>query len=73
MSKYNDPEHWRARAAQARRMADRMANPEDKRRMTAIAEQYDIIADRAAERLKAAAEGRPPLVSGDDDSDESVT
>lgn len=70
MSKYNDPAHWRARAAQSRVMADRMIRPDDKERMHRIAEQYDIMADRAAERLKAVEEGRPPLVrEGDDDGD----
>lgn len=62
MSKYNDPEHWRARAAEAHAMADRMIDPDARQRMLAIAHQYEKIAQRATERLKASTEGRPPFI-----------
>ncbi len=62
---YSDHQHWQARAIEARTMADQMLCPEGRQRMLAIAGQYDKIAERAVERLRAAAEGRLPLVSED--------
>lgn len=63
MSKYNDPEHWWTRAAEAHLMADRIIDSDAKQRMIAIAREYEKIAHRAAERLKASTEGRPPFVT----------
>jgi hypothetical protein len=53
---YNDPEHWRERAAEARALAERMTEPDGKKAMTEIAEKYDRLAARAIQRLAQ----RPP-------------
>jgi hypothetical protein len=45
-----DPEHWRSRAEQARVVADSLKDPESKRSMLNIAEEYDLLAKRAEER-----------------------
>ena len=47
----NDPEHWRDRAEDARRMAEDMADPEAKRMMLGIASGYDRLAEHAEQRL----------------------
>ena len=62
---YNNPDHWHARAEDARAMADRMLDPDARARMQVIAEQYDKITERAVERRKALAQGRRPLVDTD--------
>jgi hypothetical protein len=59
---YNDPRHWQARAAEAREIADGMADPAARASMLAVAEQYDKIAARAVERLKTHAKSVAPLV-----------
>jgi hypothetical protein len=48
---YNDPEHWRERAAEARALADKMTDPIGKKAMLDIAEKYERLAARAVERL----------------------
>jgi hypothetical protein len=53
---YNDPEHWRERAAEARALADKMTDAASKQAMMEIAEKYDQLAARAIERLTQ----RPP-------------
>jgi len=58
---YNNPVHWRGRAVEARALADRMQDEQTQERMLIIAEQYELIADRAGERLKANAVGRAPI------------
>jgi hypothetical protein len=40
-------EHWRARAAEARALAEHMSDEESKSRMLRIASDYDKIADVA--------------------------
>lgn len=44
----NDPEHWRDRAEEARRIAEEMADPEAM--MLGIADGYDRLAARAEKR-----------------------
>jgi hypothetical protein len=44
----NDPKHWRDRAEEARTVADELTDPDSKRRMLRIAENY------AERRLKVA-------------------
>jgi len=53
---FNDPEHWRARASEARTMGEKMTDPVSRKAMIEIAEKYDRLAARAIERLA----HRPP-------------
>ena len=48
---FNDPKHWRERAKEARAHAQQMTDPEAKRMMLEIAEDYEKLARRAQERL----------------------
>ena len=48
---YNDPEHWRTRAEEARAMAEAMTDPLGKAAMAEIAEKYLRVAERALERM----------------------
>ena len=46
----HDHKHWRARAEEARAMAEQMPDPEAKRMMLGIAEGYEKLALRAEQR-----------------------
>ena len=48
---FSDPEHWRSRAEEARRLADQMNTEASKRTMLKIADDYDKLAARASVRL----------------------
>jgi hypothetical protein len=48
---FNDPKHWRERAEEARAHAQQMTDPEAKRMMLTIAEDYEKLARRAQDRL----------------------
>ena len=47
---FGTPEHWLARAKEARQMADGIKDADAKRAMLAIAENYEKIAKRAEAR-----------------------
>jgi predicted Rossmann-fold nucleotide-binding protein len=47
----NDPKHWRGRANEMRCMAQEMADPESKRMMVKIADDYESLAKRAEVRI----------------------
>jgi len=46
----DDPKHWRDRADEARAVAERLADPESKRRILEIADGYEHLALKAEER-----------------------
>jgi hypothetical protein len=46
----NDPKHWRARAEEARILANQMNDSEAKVAMLRIAEDYEHLAERAEDR-----------------------
>jgi hypothetical protein len=52
---WNDPEHWRSRAEEARATADQLQDLEAKRVMLGIAEGYDELAARAESRKQSSA------------------
>jgi hypothetical protein len=52
----NDPEHWRSRAKETRAIADQMTDADSRSAMLRIADDYDRLAERAAQRVA----GRSP-------------
>ena len=46
----NEPDHWRARAEEARTLANRMNDSHSKDAMLCIAEGYERLAKRAQDR-----------------------
>jgi molecular chaperone GrpE (heat shock protein) len=56
----NDPKHWRDRAEEIRTLATDIKDPESKRTMLRIAEDYEKLAKRAEQRQAAHLEGESP-------------
>ena len=48
----NDPKHWRERAEEARSIADQVSDPEAKRTMLRIADDYERLAEHARRRAE---------------------
>jgi len=48
---FNDPDHWRQRAEESRILAEQMSDETEKKTMLGIADDYDKLAVRAAQRL----------------------
>jgi hypothetical protein len=48
----NDPKHWRGRAEEARVHAEEISDPEARKTMLQIAEDYEKLAKRAEQRLR---------------------
>jgi hypothetical protein len=48
----DDPQHWLDRAEKARKHAEQMSDRESKRMMMGIAESYENLGGRAAQRLR---------------------
>ena len=57
----NDAKHWRDSAAEMRVLADTMKDDETWRIMNRLADDYDILADRAAARAGHDSNGPSPL------------
>jgi hypothetical protein len=51
---YNDPEHWRKRADEAREIAGKITDPKGRQAMLEIAATYEQLVQRALERLATA-------------------
>ena len=52
MFKIGDPQYWRHRAEEARTLADELTDSDAKCKMLKIAEDYEMLAIRAAQRLR---------------------
>ena len=46
-----DPAYYRKRAKEVRKLADGMSDPEDKQILLKVAEDYEILAKQAEQRL----------------------
>ena len=57
---FDDPQYWRDRAEQVRALADQVSNQKARDAILRIAAEYELLADRAQERLS----GHNPKRSG---------
>jgi hypothetical protein len=53
MTDFNDPEHWRKRAAEARALAETFTDKQARERMLEVAAGYERLARLAEERARA--------------------
>ena len=58
-SSINDPKHWHDRAAEMRAISDTMNDIDTRATMLRLADDYDKLADRAAQRAGGEATPRP--------------
>ena len=49
---FNDPDHWRQRAEETRILAEQISDEAEKKTILGIADDYDKLAVRAAQRQK---------------------
>ena len=49
---FNDPDHWRKRAEETRILAGQISDEAEKKTILGIADDYDKLAVRAAQRQK---------------------
>jgi hypothetical protein len=54
VSHFNDPAYWRDRAEELRAIADNLKDATAKAMILGCAQDYDVLAERAEERLQAA-------------------
>jgi hypothetical protein len=47
-----DPQHWRKRATEMRKLAEQMNDPEDIAIMRRLADDYERLAERVAKRAR---------------------
>ena len=52
----DDPKHWLERAEEARSVADQLSDPESRRMMLRIAEDYERLANHARRRTSQTAQ-----------------
>jgi hypothetical protein len=52
VSHFNDPPYWRDRAEELRVIAESLKDPDAKAMILSCARDYDILAERAEERLR---------------------
>jgi hypothetical protein len=48
----NDPEHWRDRAREKRKLAERLQSEQAKQSVLRVANEYERLAEEAEERLR---------------------
>jgi len=53
----NDSQHWRDRATEMRRIAEEASDPGAKAMMLRLADDYDVLADRATTRASGSPTG----------------
>jgi hypothetical protein len=56
---HRDPAYYRERAEEMRKLADQMSDPEDKRILLNVAEEYETLAKWAEERSAGATKAGP--------------
>ena len=54
----DDPQHWRDRAEEVRSLADQMSDPQTRRMLESVADDYETLAKGAEERRAVAGVAR---------------
>jgi hypothetical protein len=50
--RFDDPEHWRGRAEEARTLGEQLTDAVSRRTLLRIAEEYDLLAEHAQRRAE---------------------